>query len=636
MRRPLTIAAGGVTSAAVVTLLTPLAAVTSRIVAEPPVHVSVADAGKSMGEVLIAADPADRRRLVACAMIYSNEENRMWVSAYRTDDRGRTWTRVLETRGADRANEADPSCTFGRDGRVYLAAISHRPYGNFTAETFLKLFRSVDGGARWSQSVMLPVKSFVFDREYLVVDRTGGQNDGTLYMNAAAGVRGSADAAAEDAVGLWLSRDAGTTFETPLIRPITAGQFVMPRANSVVLSDGTVAILFGELNKRSPSGQPIFSAREWNARGQAAARLRIATSADGGRSLQLGAKVADCYMSSSLGLGAQSPYLAVDPGSAAFKDRLYVVWPDARSGRSEILLAYSADKGQTWSTPIFVDDDHGTATSSTGGDDSLPVVAVNQHGVVGVMWYDRREVPDGLGWDVRFAASTDGGQTFAPSIRLSTATSRFGSELRLATFGFVDDRNDTRQGHDLQVNIQARQFFAGDTAGMAADAGGVFHPAWIDHRTGTSQVWSASVSVDAKGVRNGSPALERLNDVSSSITLDVQSTAYDQHSSEVGVTIALRNTSATSVPLPLTMRLLQATSEVGDRVDVLNADNQSSGPDAVWEFGSATAGGRLDPQATTAPRTLRFRLRGAVSYKAALGYRSGLVRMHARILAPSP
>jgi hypothetical protein len=35
----------------------------------------------------------------------------------------------------------------------------------------------------------------------------------------------------------------------------------------------------------------------------------------------------------------------------------------------------------------------------------------------------------------------------------------------------------------------------GDTAGLAADAVGTFHPLWVDKRTGVLQVFTAKVSV---------------------------------------------------------------------------------------------------------------------------------------------
>ena len=41
------------------------------------------------------------------------------------------------------------------------------------------------------------------------------------------------------------------------------------------------------------------------------------------------------------------PILVVDASQTHNKDLLYVVWPDRRSGHSEILLSYSADQGKT-------------------------------------------------------------------------------------------------------------------------------------------------------------------------------------------------------------------------------------------------------------------------------------------------
>jgi hypothetical protein len=53
--------------------------------------------------------------------------------------------------------------------------------------------------------------------------------------------------------------------------------------------------------------------------------------------------------------------------------------------------------------------------------------------------------------------------------------------VRVSTAGHVSSE-DTRKN-------------SGDTAGLAADAGGVFHPVWIDNRTGVPQMWTATVKV---------------------------------------------------------------------------------------------------------------------------------------------
>jgi len=102
----------------------------------------------------------------------------------------------------------------------------------------------------------------------------------------------------------------------------------------------------------------------------------------------------------------------------------------------------------------------------------MPVVAVNRRGVVGVSWYDRRDNADNLGYYVMFAASVDGGRTWLPSVRVSAAAH------------VADD--DTRKN-------------SGDTAGLAADADGVFHPVWIDNRTGIPQMWTTTVTIRPKG-----------------------------------------------------------------------------------------------------------------------------------------
>lgn len=117
----------------------------------------------------------------------------------------------------------------------------------------------------------------------------------------------------------------------------------------------------------------------------------------------------------------------------------------------------------------------------------MPALAVDRshgpfHDQLYAVWpdarYDRRtqillscSSDHGRTW-VRFSASLDGGRTWLPSVRVSTAA-------HLAS-------DDTRKN-------------SGDTAGLAADADGVFHPVWIDNRTGIPQMRTATVRVRTKG-----------------------------------------------------------------------------------------------------------------------------------------
>src|SRR5260370_35671156 len=116
--------------------------------------------------------------------------------------------------------------------------------------------------------------------------------------------------------------------------------------------------------------------------------------------------------------------IAVDPTGGAFKDRVYAVWNDGRIKRSAIMLSFSSDSAKTWSKPQVIDDVVGG--ESTGADNFMAEAAVNKSGVVGVMWYDRREDPLNPGYTARFRASLDGGDTWLPSVKVSEAEQSFG------------------------------------------------------------------------------------------------------------------------------------------------------------------------------------------------------------------
>jgi hypothetical protein len=166
------------------------------------------------------------------------------------------------------------------------------------------------------------------------------------------------------------------------------------------------------------------------------------------------------------------PSLAVDRSGGAFDGRLYAAWPDARNeGHTQVFLATSDDLGRTWSDPRVL---NGTDRRLQNGDRPnhfMPVVEVSAGGVVGVLWYDRDAHDDNLGYTPRFAASLDGGVSFLPSVPLATPG------------------NVAVEG-ELRVN-------GGDTAGLAVDADGVFHAAWIDNRSGSHQMWTTTVRVAA-------------------------------------------------------------------------------------------------------------------------------------------
>lgn len=154
--------------------------------------------------------------------------------------------------------------------------------------------------------------------------------------------------------------------------------------------------------------------------------------------------------------------IAADDGK-----NLYVAWEDNGHGRTQVLFSASSDGGSTWSHALNI-----TANETANGGGFNPSIAVNRSGMVGVLWYDKRDHPNDLGWGVRFAASFDHGKTFLPSVRVSEKDATPGPRL-----------------------AQEGRFSAngGDTSGLDTEPDGTFRAAWIDNRTGVPQIWTTRI-----------------------------------------------------------------------------------------------------------------------------------------------
>jgi hypothetical protein len=128
------------------------------------------------------------------------------------------------------------------------------------------------------------------------------------------------------------------------------------------------------------------------------------------------------------------------PSIAAAGTRVAVAW-SAREpgGKTDVLVATSADGGRTFGAPVRVNADRGTARV---GGEMPPRVAFSGYGI-DVLWTSRNDA----GTTIRIARSEDG-RTFGPSRELQQA-------------GAPGDRG---------------------WPAVAADATGAVHAIWLDHR----------------------------------------------------------------------------------------------------------------------------------------------------------
>jgi hypothetical protein len=500
---------------------------------------------------------------------YHTTKTRWYVS----HDRGKTWKQTLELLEPGSHFSADNVCEFGPGGVAYAISLS----GGGSNPNKTVVHRSLDGGLTWDKN---PATFPFIDREAFAADNTGGKFQGRLYVIGQADIPG-VHGKETRAIQLYRSLDGGRSLHRSAFR---FGSGALIAGQAAVLSDGTfIAPMF---MSSMPAGQERSSGP----------LLVVVRSTDGGETLEPEIKVAE---PSVFGM----PSLAVDGGSATFKDRLYVVWRDSSRGRPHVLLAVSTDKGQSWSSPRIVDDTPPHADGS-GPDVVLPVVKVNKDGVVGVSWYDKRDVPNNMGWDMRFAASLDGGDTFTPSVRVSAKSSVLDTKTEVWPVS-GDEAVGTRDGVEIKYGVSTLTAPYTDTNGMAVGADGTFHPVWVDNRTGIPQVWTAAVRVQGPVVRHGAPELATLVDVSDKITIRVFETAFDRATGMLTGIYRLRNTSRESIRGPLKLRLVSLDGEVGP-VRAHKADNNVEGVGAVWDFTALLGDGVLAPDEESRGRKLTF------------------------------
>ncbi|TGE21409.1 T9SS type A sorting domain-containing protein [Hymenobacter aquaticus] len=154
------------------------------------------------------------------------------------------------------------------------------------------------------------------------------------------------------------------------------------------------------------------------------------------------------------------PVTAADASPGPHRGNVYVNWTDQRNGPTDtdVWLARSTDGGQTWSTPIRVNND------PAGRHQFFTWMTVDQKtGYLWFVFYDRRNYADNR-TDVYGARSTDGGLTF--------------QNFRLSQSPFVPNESA----------------FFGDYSNITA-YNNVVRPVWTRMDNTQASVWTALIDV---------------------------------------------------------------------------------------------------------------------------------------------
>ena len=396
--------------------------------------VQVSSSTLPQNEPSIALNPASPENLVAGA----NEQlssGTVWLAVYTSSNGGTSWTNgLIPAIGALAGfqDASDPGVSFSQNGTLYYSGVAFnvdRRSGTAVDGTIF-ISKSTDDGSSFPLTTIVALGSnrisgIFNDKPYLGVDETTGPFSGRVYVSWTRFTSGSAS----DIV-VASSSDGGRLFSSPV--PVS-NSFLNQGSVPVVGPDGTLYIVWNDLSNL---------------------RIMEAKSTDGGAHFSSPVVVSSYVPLPQLPNFLANSFFRVNSNPTAAADdtngNVYVAWADYASGYAVILSSRSLDGGAIWSKPIKVNDD------STTNDHFFPWMTVS-HGLLSIVFYDRRLDPQNHLVDVFYAESADGGSSFSPNVRVTDAS-------------FNPD-----------AIISNGQSFIGDYIGIASN-GTLAHPVWTDNR----------------------------------------------------------------------------------------------------------------------------------------------------------
>jgi len=296
-------------------------------------------------------------------------------------DRGDTWTDGGSVPwGSTALPFGDPTLAVTSDGQWILASLDagDSPVG-------LAISRGHFSGSDLALTTEQYSDGGFLDKEYFDYDAALDR----LYLTYRA-----------DTGRLTRSDDGGDTWSTPVF---VAGGINPNGFYPTAGVDGEVYVTWLD-----PLGMPSST-------------VHCRYSSDGGSSwagpavdvTQLGPNSNTAPVCFNRGFNPLNPSAAVDRSDGPNRGRFYLTWTDGAGGEFDCFFAYSDDKGQSFSTPIQLNDN----TNLT--EQFWSQITLGPDGRISVGWYDRRNSDSNLLCDYYCTQSVDGGLTWGPNRRVS-------------------------------------------------------------------------------------------------------------------------------------------------------------------------------------------------------------------------
>ncbi len=424
-------------------------------------NVDVSHERGPQSETSVAINSQHPRQIVGGA----NEIARLPMRGFFSSDGGKHWGGVDLPLPPNPTNSqinfgSDPGVAWDTLGNVYYSYIVVFFNQNFAAVTATEMAvaRSSDGGMSWTPTYFgLTTGTARFnDKPMITVD----DSPSSPFVNTvyAAWDRVSSGDSSHNNILVSRSTDHGLKFSQPVVATTTPGGhrgFI--GADPFVGPDGTLFVAWHDF---------VISA------------IEESSSTDGGRTFGPTHTIAATAVPFDVSIPSMSfrralvyPACAADTSHDSFRGTLYCSWMDeTATNGAEIFFARSTNGGVAWTGALRVNDD----PTGIANDQFNQWLALDPTtGTIVASWDDTRADPAHLSTNIFYAQSTDGGHSFSPNVKVTTAPTN-------------------EAGGDADLGNQY-----GDYEGIAA-FGGLAQPIWTDRRASVvaldEEVFTATVT----------------------------------------------------------------------------------------------------------------------------------------------
>ncbi|MCH8902446.1 MAG: T9SS type A sorting domain-containing protein [Bacteroidetes bacterium] len=327
------------------------------------------------------------------------------------------------------ADAFDPSVAADTKGNLFISQITtDNASGGYNA---LHVYNSTNNGVSWTRVVVdfqlsttdMPQTcnpNIIFhnfnDREQMVVDLSSNSSRKDNVYLAWIFDKGACQSPSQKFSDIMFSRstNAGGLFSAA-VRINDAGNTFGNAPVPAVARNGTVYVCWLNYDVAT------------NGSSGGTAKIYIDSSTNGGVNWGTDLLISDMRinplnLNSSSSNGSTKSFgaavLAISPTTS---NELYVVFTmdSVEAGgnpddQGDIMFTSSSNAGQSWTTPIQINDDNTTS------EQHLPWMEVRPDGTIDVIWYDRRnDATNKVLWDVYHSQSSDNGQTWSTNIKIN-------------------------------------------------------------------------------------------------------------------------------------------------------------------------------------------------------------------------